>query len=206
MYKAIVSTIWKPDHSKSRRFCPDFKWLGFRISDPIQNPDHLQLQPLFDHLKFTLVPISDPHCNQGLILPTKKSEKFPEFGSDFLFLENSILSKILGSYFQKSAQLAAPKNQIWFFSDFSKKIWGFKIFRFIRKKIWIWEYLLVGSSPGVERNSRSHETCYKPDLFTIFQLTPLIWIHGDLLSLRARLVEPADGDGGMPGSCRQNGN
>ena len=23
--------------------CPDFKWLGFRISDPIQNPDHLQL-------------------------------------------------------------------------------------------------------------------------------------------------------------------
>ena len=64
----------------------------------------------------------------------KKSEKFPEFGSDFWFLENSILSKILGSYFQKSGQLAAPKNQIWFFSDFSKKIWGFKIFRFIRKK------------------------------------------------------------------------
>ena len=22
--------------------CPDFKWLGFRISDSIQNPDHLQ--------------------------------------------------------------------------------------------------------------------------------------------------------------------
>ena len=22
--------------------CADFKWLGFRISDPIQNPDHLQ--------------------------------------------------------------------------------------------------------------------------------------------------------------------
>ena len=23
--------------------CPDFKWLGIQISDPIQNPDHLQL-------------------------------------------------------------------------------------------------------------------------------------------------------------------
>ena len=22
--------------------CPDFKWLDFQISDPIQNPDHLQ--------------------------------------------------------------------------------------------------------------------------------------------------------------------
>ena len=52
---AIVPTIQKPDHSKSKRFypdfkcffgkmaaiCPDFKWLGFWILDPIQNPDHL---------------------------------------------------------------------------------------------------------------------------------------------------------------------
>ena len=51
----IVSTIPKPDHSKSGCFgpdykwfwqngdiCPDFKWLGFRISDTIKNPDHLQ--------------------------------------------------------------------------------------------------------------------------------------------------------------------
>ena len=51
----LVPTIWKPDHSKSWFFCvfqmvsdkmaaicPDFKWFGFRISDPIWNPDHLQ--------------------------------------------------------------------------------------------------------------------------------------------------------------------
>ena len=27
---------------KMAAICPDFKWLGFRISDPIRNPDHLQ--------------------------------------------------------------------------------------------------------------------------------------------------------------------
>ena len=27
---------------KMAAICPDFKWLGFRISDPIQNLDHLQ--------------------------------------------------------------------------------------------------------------------------------------------------------------------
>ena len=51
---AIVPTIQKPDHSKSGLFlfrfqmvfdkmaviCPDFKWVGFRISDLIQNQDH----------------------------------------------------------------------------------------------------------------------------------------------------------------------
>ena len=53
---AIVSTIRKQYHLKSRQFlsrfqmvfdkmeaiCPDFKWSGFQISDPIQNLDHLQ--------------------------------------------------------------------------------------------------------------------------------------------------------------------
>ena len=53
---AIVPTIWKLNHSKSRSFCLNFKRffvkmvaictnlerLGFQISDPIQNPDHLQ--------------------------------------------------------------------------------------------------------------------------------------------------------------------
>ena len=56
MTTAIVPTIWKLNHSKSRCFCPDFKWgsdkmvaicpdfkwLGFQISDPILNLDHLQ--------------------------------------------------------------------------------------------------------------------------------------------------------------------
>ena len=27
---------------KMAPICPDFKWLGFQISDPIKNPDHLQ--------------------------------------------------------------------------------------------------------------------------------------------------------------------
>ena len=27
---------------KMAPICTDFKWLGFQISDPIQNPDHLQ--------------------------------------------------------------------------------------------------------------------------------------------------------------------
>ena len=52
---AIVTSILKPDHSKSGHLtefqfffdkmvtiCHSFKWLGFRISDPISNPDHLQ--------------------------------------------------------------------------------------------------------------------------------------------------------------------
>ena len=64
-----------PDHSKSGRFCPDFKWfltkwwpicpdfkwLGFQISDPIQNLDHLQPNI---HSKYRLVRISDSHCTQ----------------------------------------------------------------------------------------------------------------------------------------------
>ena len=39
---AIVPTIQQQNHSKSGHFCTDFKWLGFQISDPIQNPDHLK--------------------------------------------------------------------------------------------------------------------------------------------------------------------
>ena len=39
---AIILTIWQPDHSKYGHFCLDFKWLGFWISDPIRNLDHLQ--------------------------------------------------------------------------------------------------------------------------------------------------------------------
>ena len=53
--KALVPTIQKLEQSKSGHLsgfqmvidkvaaiCPDFKWMGFRISDPIQNLDHLQ--------------------------------------------------------------------------------------------------------------------------------------------------------------------
>ena len=65
----------------------------------------------------------------------KKSEKFPEFGSDFLILEIVILSKILGFYFQKSGQQAAPKNWIQFFSDLSKKFDGSKFSDLSEKKL-----------------------------------------------------------------------
>ena len=34
--KLIVPSIWKPDHLKSWHFCPDFKWLGYRISHPLE--------------------------------------------------------------------------------------------------------------------------------------------------------------------------
>ena len=47
---AIALTIQKPDllsrfqmlFDKMEANCPDFKWLGFQISDPIRNSDHLQ--------------------------------------------------------------------------------------------------------------------------------------------------------------------
>ena len=66
---AMVPTIPKINHFKSGHFwqpfflmatiSPDFKWLGFRISDAIPNLDHL-----IDHLKSVLAWISDPHCIQ----------------------------------------------------------------------------------------------------------------------------------------------
>ena len=37
--------IWSQsseNRTKSGCVCTDFKWTGFAISDPIQNPDHLQ--------------------------------------------------------------------------------------------------------------------------------------------------------------------
>ena len=37
--------------------CLDFKWPGFQISDPIQNPDHLQTNLLLNGS----IRISDPH-------------------------------------------------------------------------------------------------------------------------------------------------
>ena len=46
--------------------CPDFKWLGFQISDPIWNPDHLQTNLFLTiqtgSLDFRSDP--DPDCSQ----------------------------------------------------------------------------------------------------------------------------------------------
>ena len=64
---AMASNIQKLDHSKSGEFvwisngfdkmaaiCSDLKWLGILFSN-LQNLDHFATQPLFDHLKSTLV-------------------------------------------------------------------------------------------------------------------------------------------------------
>ena len=40
MATAIVPTIWTLGQNGG--ICPDFKWLGFQISDSICNPNHLQ--------------------------------------------------------------------------------------------------------------------------------------------------------------------
>ena len=69
---ALVPTIRKQDHSKSRHFCPDFKWfltnwqpfvqiglLDFR-SHSKSRP--FATQTIFDHLKSRLGQISDLHC------------------------------------------------------------------------------------------------------------------------------------------------
>ena len=40
---------------------PDFKWLGFQISDPFKS-ELFATQPIFDHSKSWLVQISDPDC------------------------------------------------------------------------------------------------------------------------------------------------
>ena len=47
------------DFDKITAICPDFIWLGFQISDPIQNPSHLH--NIFYHLNSRIVRILDPH-------------------------------------------------------------------------------------------------------------------------------------------------
>ena len=39
----------------------DFKWLGLLISDPVQNPDHLQTNLFLTILNLRPGQISDPH-------------------------------------------------------------------------------------------------------------------------------------------------
>ena len=73
--KAMVATIQKLDHSKYRHFCLDFecvltKWGPFvQFSNVWASRFQIQFkirtsatQPLFDHLEYRLVRISDPHC------------------------------------------------------------------------------------------------------------------------------------------------
>ena len=48
-FQMVGLQLWLPllsrfhmDFGKMADICPDFEWLGFQISDPIQNPEHLQ--------------------------------------------------------------------------------------------------------------------------------------------------------------------
>ena len=65
----------------------------------------------------------------------KKSRKISEIWIWFWILEIVILSKIIGYYFQKSGQLAAPKNQIQFFQIYPKKFEGSKFSKLSLQKI-----------------------------------------------------------------------
>ena len=47
---------------KMAAICLGFKWLGFSISDPIQNPD-IRQPNLFSTIQNSLVQIPNPHCN-----------------------------------------------------------------------------------------------------------------------------------------------
>ena len=85
----------------------------------------------------------------GLILPTKKSEKFPDFWPNFRFSDIVILPKILGYYFQKSCFASCTKKLDPIFLDLSKKKFEGSKFTDLSEKNWIWEILLLGSSPGV---------------------------------------------------------
>ena len=71
----------------------------------------------YENLTFN---IKGPLHRAGLNPSNKKSQK--NFPTNFWILDIVILPKILRYYFQKSGQLAAPKNWIQFFSDLSKKI------------------------------------------------------------------------------------
>ena len=57
----MIPAIKKTDGKKAEHFCLDFKWLGFGISDPIQNPDHLQTN---------LLPMIKNKDKSGFQIPT----------------------------------------------------------------------------------------------------------------------------------------
>ena len=81
---------------KMAAICRDFKWLGFWISDPIQNLDHLK-NPSFLPSKFRLIPMSDPHCTfkhrrhskTCLVLPNPPNFRNKKTGLEICFNQAS---------------------------------------------------------------------------------------------------------------------
>ena len=71
---------------------------------------------------------------QGLILPTKKIWKIFRIRIRFLIFGKFYPIKNSWILFSEIWPASCTKKSDLIFSDFSKKIWGFKIFRFIQKK------------------------------------------------------------------------
>ena len=96
-------------------------------------------------------------------------------------MEIVILSKNLGYYFQKSGKLAAPKKLIQFFLDLSKKNLRVQNFQNYHKKIWIWDILLVGLSPGFKtifHGLKNHKQALLDNLTNIItNHIHLFWWH-----------------------------
>ena len=70
--------------------CLNFKWSGFQISDPFQNPNHLQTSLFFDHSKSRQVRILDPNCIKNLY-SIKIKQFWHEGAHDSLQLHLSLL-------------------------------------------------------------------------------------------------------------------
>ena len=84
---AIVQTIQKPDHSKSRRFCPDFKWFltKWRQFVRISNGWALGFQ-----MPFKIQTICNPTSFGPFEIQTR---------SDYRSLLYSMMSKLWSNYF-----------------------------------------------------------------------------------------------------------
>ena len=55
-----VSRVIEKSHNTA--ICPDIKWWGFHISEPMRNPDHLQTISTIQNLDMTGFQI--PHCTK----------------------------------------------------------------------------------------------------------------------------------------------
>ena len=111
----------------------------------------------------------------GLNPTNKKSHQNFWISDQIFILDIVIIPKILGYYFQKSGQLAAPENWIQFSLGLSKKMWGFKIFRFIQKN-WIWNFFWEGSSPALSGSLKRFCSCLKIPLKEVIYLVTTTYL------------------------------
>ena len=97
----------------------------------------------------------------GLNPTNKKSQKnFRNSDPIFGFWKLRSYQKFLDIIFRNLASNLHHKVGS-IFSDLSKKIEGSKFSDLSEKKIWIWEFLLVGSSPGHSEKSFSRSSTWR---------------------------------------------